>query len=218
MDFNKSYIQGSLEIMMNKHTLPKLPYAYDALEPTIDAKTMEIHHTKHHQAYIDKLNLALEKHPELFNKKVEELLSGITNVPEDIRTAVRNHAGGHANHSLFWEIMTPDRTDNSFVGDIKDKIEKKFGSYDNFKKLFSECAMNRFGSGWAWLVLNKGELEIYSTPNQDSPLMEGKIPLLGLDLWEHSYYITWQWRRAEYVNAFFDVINWKKVSELFMGN
>ena len=195
-----------------KHELPKLHYKYDALEPYIDAKTMEIHYTKHHQAYIDKLNIALEKYLELEKKKVEELLKNINSVPEDIRTAVKNHGGGHFNHSLFWELL---KKDVKFEGNIVEAIEKGFGNFEEFKKKFSEAAMNRFGSGWAWLVLNNSKLEVYSTANQDSPLIEGKIPILGLDVWEHAYYLKYQNRRAEYIEAFFNIINWKKVNELY---
>lgn len=201
---------------MEKYTLPNLPYAYDALEPHIDAKTMEIHHTKHHQTYVDKLNAALAKHPELFDKKVEELLKDINKIPDDIKTAVRNHGGGHANHSLFWQLMTPNKKDKEAKGKVIDAIKKEFGSLDEFNGKFNEVALGRFGSGWAWLVLSKGgEMEIYSTANQDSPLMEGKVPLLGLDVWEHSYYIKWQSNRKGYVENWWNVVNWKKVNELF---
>ena len=198
-----------------KYTLPKLPYAYDALEPHIDAKTMEIHHTKHHQTYVDKLNEALGKHPELDSKKIEELLADINKVPEDIRMAVKNHGGGHLNHSLFWELMTPDVKKKEFKGKVSDAILKEFGGLDKFKELFNATALARFGSGWAWLVLNKGKLEIYSTANQDSPLMEGKIPILGLDVWEHAYYVKYFWNRKSYVENFWSVINWKKVNDIY---
>ena len=198
--------------MNMKHELPKLHYKYDALEPYIDAKTMEIHYTKHHQAYIDKLNAALDKYPDLQKKKVEELLKNINSVPEDIRTAVRNHGGGHINHSLFWELL---KKEEKISGDIVKLIDKAFGNFEEFKKKFSEAAMNRFGSGWAWLVVNNGKLEIYSTANQDSPLMEGKHPILGLDLWEHSYYLKWQSNRKGYVDNWWNVVNWDKVNELY---
>jgi Fe-Mn family superoxide dismutase len=199
-----------------KHELPKLSYSFDALEPEIDAKTMEIHHDKHHQAYIDNLNKALEKYPDLQGKKVEELLAdNLKIVPEDIKSAVRNHGGGHVNHSLFWEIMTPDKKKREFNGKIADVIVKDFGSFDKFKELMSDAGMKRFGSGWAWLVLNKGKLEIYSTANQDSPLMEGKIPILGIDVWEHSYYLKWNSNRKGYLDNIFNIINWKKVDELY---
>ena len=195
--------------------LPKLNYSYDALEPIIDAKTMEIHHTKHHQTYVDKLNLALEKYPELQKKKVEELLKDLNKVPEDIRTAVRNHGGGHLNHSLFWELMTPDKKDKEFKGKIKEAIEKSFVSFEKFKEDFNNSALARFGSGWAWLVLNKGKLEICNTANQDSPISEGKIPLFGIDVWEHAYYLKHQSNRKNYVENFWNVVNWKKVNELY---
>ena len=196
-----------------KHELPKLNYSYDALEPYIDAKTMEIHYTKHHQAYIDKLNLALDKHPELFKKKVEELLgNNLKIVPEDIKTAVRNHGGGHLNHAFFWQTLAKDK---KFEGGIEKEIIKQFESFEEFKKQFTDAAMNRFGSGWAWLVSDKGKLEVMSTGNQDSPLMEGKEPIIGLDVWEHSYYLLYNNRRADYINAFFNIINWDKVNELF---
>ncbi len=197
-----------------KHELPKLPYKYDALEPYIDAKTMEIHYTKHHQAYVDKLNAALEKYPELQKKKVEELLKDLNKIPKNIRTAVRNHGGGHVNHSLFWELL---KKDVKFEGQIVKVINDGFGNFDEFKKKFTEAALGRFGSGWAWLVLNNGKLEVISTANQDSPLIEGKHPILGLDVWEHSYYIKYFWNRAGYVEAFWNVINWIKVNELY-GN
>lgn len=195
-----------------KHELPKLPYKYDALEPYIDAKTMEIHYTKHHQAYVDKLNAALEKHPELQKKKVEELLKNLSSVPEDIRTAIRNHGGGHFNHSLFWELL---KKDVKFEGQIAKVINEGFGNFDEFKKKFTEAALGRFGSGWAWLVVNKGKLEVYSTANQDSPLMEGKVSILGLDVWEHSYYLKWQSNRKGYVDNWWNVVNWQKVNELY---
>ena len=196
-----------------KHTLPKLQYEYNALEPYIDEQTMRIHHTKHHQAYIDKLNAALEKYPELQKKKVEELLAhNLKIVPDDIRTAVRNHGGGHVNHSLFWELLK--KGVNCF-GTIAEAINETFGSFEDFKKKFSETAMNKFGSGWAWLVVHNGKLEVYSTANQDSPLIEGKSPLLGMDVWEHAYYIKYQNKRADYVSAFFNVINWDKVNEFY---
>lgn len=198
-----------------KYNLPKLPYAYDALEPIIDAKTMEIHHTKHHQTYIDKLNEALAKHPEIADKTVEELLADINSVPEDIRNAVRNHGGGYVNHALFWELLSPNKQEPSKK--LANAITKVFGSFDKFKEQFNNCALTRFGSGWAWLVLNKGKLEIYNTANQDSPLMEGKIPLLGLDVWEHAYYLKWQSNRKGYVEIFWNVINWKKVDELYLN-
>ncbi len=196
-----------------KHILPKLHYAYNSLEPYIDAKTMEIHYTKHHQTYVEKLNTALDKYPELFKKKVEELLMDMNSLPEDIRSAVKNHGGGHANHSLFWETLSLKGGHPS--PELSEEINKSFGSFDNFKKAFSDAALNRFGSGWAWLVVNNGKLEVISTANQDSPLMEGKNPILGLDVWEHAYYLHYQNRRADYANAFWNVVNWIKVNELY---
>ncbi|MEK6911170.1 MAG: superoxide dismutase [Nanoarchaeota archaeon] len=196
-------------------TLPKLPYAYNALEPVIDTKTMEIHHTKHHQTYVDKLNLALEKYPELQKKKVEELLKDLSKIPEEARNAVRNHGGGHYNHSLFWELMTPNIKDREAKGKVVEAINKEFGSFDKFKEAFNNAGLNRFGSGWAWLVSHKGKLEICSTANQDCPISEGKIPLLGLDVWEHAYYLRHQSNRKAYVESFWNVVNWKKVNELY---
>jgi Fe-Mn family superoxide dismutase len=200
-----------------KHILSALPFKYDALEPWMDAKTVEIHHDKHHQTYTDKLNLALDKYPELYKKKAEELLIDLSKVPEEIRTAVKNNGGGYVNHNFFWEILTGDKKNQKFEGKIADEIKKTFGSFDDFKAKFSDAALNRFGSGWAWLVLNKGKLEIYSTANQDSPLSEGKIPLLTLDVWEHSYYIKYQNKRADFIAAFWNIVNWKKVNELFIN-
>ena len=195
------------------HTLPKLPYAYSALEPYIDAKTMEIHYTKHHQGYVDKLNKALENNKELQNKDIEEILSNIDSIPKEIKNAIINNGGGHVNHSLFWEILSSKK--QSPEGEIKKAIEKEFSSFEKFKEQFINVAMTRFGSGWAWLVLNDGKLEIMSTPNQDSPIMDSKIPILGLDVWEHAYYLKYQNRRPEYIEAFFNIINWKKVEELY---
>ena len=195
-----------------KHELPSLDYKYDALEPYIDAKTMEIHYVKHHQAYIDKLNSALEKHPNLQKKKVVDLLADLISVPEDIRAAVRNNGGGHVNHSLFWQLL---KKGAKLHGDIAEAIESEFGSFEEFKKKFGDAAMNRFGSGWAWLVVNNGELEVFSTVNQDSPLIDGKIPILGLDVWEHAYYLKYQNKRADYIAAFWNVVNWSKVNELY---
>lgn len=194
------------------HELPRLDYSYDALEPYIDAKTMEIHHSKHHQTYVDKLNDALHK-PEgtkVHDMKVEDLLKGLDKVPESIRMAVRNHGGGHYNHSLFWKML---KKDVKMSDKMKKMIEADFGNYENFKKMFSEAAINRFGSGWAWLVLNKGKLEIVSTANQDNPISEGKIPILCIDVWEHAYYLKYQNRRAEYVENFFHIINWDQVEK-----
>lgn len=196
------------------YELPQLPYAYDALEPHIDKETMNIHHTKHHNTYVTGINAALEGQAELQGKSVEELISNMDAVPENIKTAVRNHGGGHANHSLFWNILTPGGA-TSPNGELADALTSKFGSFDNFKDEFAKAAATRFGSGWAWLVVNNGELEITSTPNQDSPLMEGKTPVLGLDVWEHAYYLNYQNRRPDYINAFFNVINWDVVGKLY---
>ena len=195
----------------------KLPYAYGALEPFIDVKTVEIHHDKHHQTYVDNLNKALEKHPNLQGEKVEELLKEINSIPEDIRAVVKNNAGGVLNHNIYWEILTGNKNEQKFEGNIAKAIIKKFWSYEKFKDLLSDCAMKRFGSGWAWLVLHKNELEIYSTANQDSPISEGKIPVIALDVWEHAYYLKYANKRADYVNAFFNVINWKRVNEMYEG-
>lgn len=193
-------------------TLLPLPYSFNALEPYIDAKTMEIHHDKHHKTYVDKLNAALEKYPELQKKKVEELLKNINSLPEEIRTAVRNHGGGHFNHSFFWELL---KKNVKFEGKIAKAIEKEFGSFEKFKEEFTKSALSLFGSGWTWLVVNNGKLEIYNTANQDSPLMENKIPILGLDVWEHAYYILHNANRAAYLENFFGVINWDYVNENF---
>jgi Fe-Mn family superoxide dismutase len=201
---------------MKKHTLPQLPYSYDALEPYIDARTMEIHHTKHHQTYVDKLNLALEKYPNLFDLSLEKLLSNIDSVPQDIRQAVINHGGGHYNHSLFWNIMGPN-TKKIPKGRILTDIEKKWGSFDNFKNEFTKAAVNLFGSGWAWLVIKSGSLEICTTPNQNSVLMENKFPLLGIDVWEHAYYLKYQNKRQDYVEAWWNVVDWQKVEERYIN-
>ncbi|ARI77046.1 superoxide dismutase [Halobacillus mangrovi] len=200
---------------MAKFELPELPYAYDALEPTIDKETMNIHHTKHHNGYVTKLNNALEGHSDLQDKSLEELLSNnLSVVPEDIRTAVRRNGGGHANHSLFWTIMSPNGGGEP-TGDLATQINDTFGSFDQFKEKFEETAKGRFGSGWAWLVVNNGSLEVIDTLNQDSPIMEGKTPILGLDVWEHAYYLNYQNRRPDYVSAFWNVVNWDEVSKRF---
>ncbi|MBI1247120.1 superoxide dismutase [bacterium] len=195
------------------YTLPALPYAYDALEPNIDARTMEIHHTKHHQAYINKVNAAIEG-TDLESKSVEDLVAGINSVPENIRGAVRNNGGGHANHSLFWTIMKPGGGGTP-SGELAAAIDAELGGFDQFKEAFSNAAATRFGSGWAWLSVSGGKLEVSSTPNQDSPLMEGKTPILGLDVWEHAYYLHYQNRRPDYISAFFNVINWDEVASRF---
>lgn len=194
--------------------LPALPYAFDALEPHIDARTMEIHHGKHHAGYTNKLNAALEG-TEFTEKTIEEILGNLDAIPEDKRTAVRNNGGGFANHSLFWQIMGPN-AGGTPDGELGDAINSAFGSFDAFKEQFSAAAGGRFGSGWAWLVVEAGgSLSITSTPNQDTPLMEGKKPIVGLDVWEHAYYLNYQNRRPDYVAAFFNVINWNKVAELY---
>jgi Fe-Mn family superoxide dismutase len=197
-----------------KHTLPALPYDYAALEPHIDRQTMEIHHTKHHQAYVNNLNAALEKHPQLYQKPLEDLLRGIDSVPEDIRTAVRNNGGGHHNHSLFWTIMRPGGGGEP-SGALADAIRNTLGGFAKFKEQLSNAAVSRFGSGWAWLVVTNGKLAVLSTPNQDSPLMDGKIPILGLDVWEHAYYLKYQNRRPDYISAWWNVVNWVEVTRRF---
>nr|WP_319218851.1 superoxide dismutase [uncultured Trichococcus sp.] len=192
-------------------TLPALPYAYDALTPYIDEETMHLHHEKHHNAYITNANAALEKHPELSDKTIEELLADLNSIPEDIRTAVRNNGGGHANHSLFWTVLAPNAGGEP-TGAVKDGIEEAFGSFDAMKEKFSAAAAGRFGSGWAWLVVSDGKLEITSTPNQDSPISEGKTPILGLDVWEHAYYLNYKNVRPEYIKAFWNLVNWDEVN------
>ncbi|MCM3586323.1 superoxide dismutase [Mesobacillus maritimus] len=194
--------------------LPQLPYAYDALEPHIDKETMNIHHTKHHNTYVTNLNNALAGNEELLSKSVEEVISNLDAVPEAARTAVRNNGGGHANHSLFWQILSPNGG-GAPTGEVAEVINNKFGSYDAFKEEFTKAATTRFGSGWAWLVVNNGELEVTSTPNQDSPLMEGKTPVLGLDVWEHAYYLNYQNRRPDYIGAFWNVVNWEEVNKRY---
>jgi Fe-Mn family superoxide dismutase len=197
------------------YELPPLPYPFDALEPHIDAKTMEIHHDKHHQAYITNANNALKDYPQLAAKPVEELIADLSAVPEAIRTAVRNNAGGHANHSFFWLILGPN-AGGSPKGRLADAITSTFGSFDQFKEKFQAAGAGRFGSGWAWLVINKaGSLEISSTPNQDSPIMDGLKPMFGVDVWEHAYYLKYQNRRPDYLKAVWNVINWDAVGEHF---
>ncbi|MBN2268168.1 MAG: superoxide dismutase [Acholeplasmataceae bacterium] len=196
-----------------KYELPKLPYGYDALEPFIDARTMEIHYTKHHNAYVTNLNAALDKHPEL-KYSLEELLTDLSLVPSDIRGAVQNNGGGHFNHSFFWPLLKVNNGETP-SGELLEKINKDFGSFDAFKEAFGNAAKTRFGSGWAWLIVTDDKtLKVVSTPNQDTPLAEG-TPILGLDVWEHAYYLNYQNRRPDYVSAFFNVINWAKVSELY---
>jgi Fe-Mn family superoxide dismutase len=199
--------------MKYPYSLPQLPYPYDALEPYIDKMTMEIHHTKHHQGYINNLNSALEKYPEFHNLELEEILKNLNQLPEVIRTTVRNNGGGHYNHSLFWGIMKPNGGGEP-KGKLKEEIEKNFGSFEEFKKLFSETAIKHFGSGWAWLIITSDKkLKVYSLLNQDNPLMNGDIPIMGLDVWEHAYYLKYQNRRAEYVEAWWHVVNWDKIEE-----
>ncbi len=196
------------------YELPELPYAHDALEPHIDARTMEIHHGKHHQAYINNVNGALEGNEELAGKSVEDLVSDLDSVPEDIRGAVRNNGGGHANHSLFWSIMGPGKGGEP-GGDLGAAIDATFGSLDGFKEEFAKAGATRFGSGWAWLVVDGGNLAVTSTANQDSPLMEDKTPILGLDVWEHAYYLNYQNRRPDYIAAFWNVVDWDAVAARF---
>jgi len=197
------------------YELPPLPYPYDALEPYIDARTMEIHHTKHHQAYVNNVNAALQEYPDLARKPIDQLLREINQVPESIRQTVINHGGGHANHALFWLIMGAKKGGEP-RGDLATAINEAFGSFANFKEQFGKAAINRFGSGWAWLALDQNRrLAVYSTANQDSPLLQGHMPLLGLDVWEHAYYLKYQNRRPDYVAAWWNVVNWDKVAEYF---
>jgi Fe-Mn family superoxide dismutase len=196
------------------HQVPALPYAFDALEPHIDARTMEIHHDKHHAAYVNNLNKALEGHADLQQKSIEELLREIDRVPEAIRTAVRNNGGGHANHSLFWQIMGPGAGGRP-SGALASAIDRDLGGFDAFKEKLTSSAVGQFGSGWGWLVLSGGKLEVFGRPNQDSPWMEGKQPLLGVDVWEHAYYLKYQNRRPDYLAAWWNTVNWKKVEEVF---
>lgn len=195
--------------------LPELPYAYDALEPYIDAETMTLHHDKHHATYVANANAALEKHPEL-GEDLEALLSDVNSIPADIRQAVINNGGGHLNHALFWELLSPEKQEPT--ADVLAAIEEAFGSFEDFKTAFTQAATTRFGSGWAWLVVNKdGKLEVTSTANQDTPLSEGKKPILALDVWEHAYYLKYRNVRPDYIKAFFDIINWAKVAELYQA-
>jgi Fe-Mn family superoxide dismutase len=195
-------------------TLPPLPYAYDALEPYIDKMTMEIHHTKHHSAYIANLNAAIEKHPSFADKPLEELVLGLDKLPEDIRTAVRNNGGSHFNHSLFWTIMGPN-CGGEPKGALAKAIDAAFGDFASFKATFNQAAISRFGSGWAWLGLKNGKLTVLSTPNQDVPMMDGLTPILTNDVWEHAYYLKYQNRRAEYVNNWWNVVNWDEVTRRY---
>ena len=196
------------------HAVPPLPYDYNALEPHIDEQTMRIHHDKHHAAYVTNLNAALEKHPELQQKSIEDLLKGINTVPEDIRTAVRNNGGGHSNHTMFWELMGPGKG-GAPAGALGAAINSVFSTFDSFKEQFAKAGAGRFGSGWVWLIDAGGKLVIESSANQDSPLMEGKKAILGLDVWEHAYYLKYQNRRPDYITAWWNVVNWDTVSKRF---
>ena len=193
------------------HTLPPLPYAIDALEPHIDSQTMQIHHTKHHAAYVNNLNTALEKHPALQAKTAEELITDLSAVPEAIRTMVRNNAGGHVNHTMFWKLMGPGQGGQP-VGTVADALNSAFGSFDAFKDLMNKAGASRFGSGWAWLVEANGQLSVESTANQDNPMMDGKKPIMGIDVWEHAYYLKYQNRRPDYLTAWWNLVNWNEVA------
>jgi Fe-Mn family superoxide dismutase len=200
---------------ITSHEVPALPYAYNALEPHIDEQTMHLHHDKHHAAYVAKLNGAIEKHPELGSKTPEELLRNLNTVPEDVRGAVRNNGGGHVNHTMFWQIMGPNKGGNP-TGAIADAITKAFGSFEAFKEKFEAAGANQFGSGWAWLVRTRsGELKVTSTPNQDNPISNGEYPVLGNDVWEHAYYLKYQNRRPDYLKAWWNVVNWDEVNKRF---
>jgi Fe-Mn family superoxide dismutase len=194
--------------------LPPLPYAFDALEPYIDAQTMQIHHDKHHAAYVNNLNAALEKHPELSGKRIEDLVRNPSELPEDIRTAVRNNGGGHYNHSIFWQVMSPNGGGEP-KGDLARAISSAFGSFATFKETFEKSAATRFGSGWAWLGMQNGKLAVISMPNQDAPLMEGMSPILGIDVWEHAYYLKYQNRRPEYISNWWNVVNWEEAARRY---
>ena len=194
--------------------LPDLPYDFDALEPHIDARTMEIHHDRHHAGYTKKLNAALEGHPDWHEREIDDLLANINSVPEEIRTAVRNNGGGYANHALFWSVMSPGGGGHP-TGELADAIDDAFGSFSAFKDRLTNAATGQFGSGWGWLVLSGGELKVYSTPNQDSPMMNGDRPILGVDVWEHAYYLHYQNKRGDYVNAWWNVIDWDAVAQNF---
>lgn len=199
------------------HQLPALPYSFDALEPHIDALTMEIHHDRHHAAYVNNLNAALEGHADLQSKSLEDLLASLDSVPENIRAAVRNNGGGHANHSLFWEILSANGGGQP-TGELADAIGSELGGFDKFKEDFAKAGATRFGSGWAWLVVGKdGKLSVTSTPNQDTPLMEGNTPILGLDVWEHAYYLKYQNKRPDYIAAFWNVVNWDEINKRYLA-
>src|ERR1043166_8193013 len=199
---------------MPEFSLPPLPYAYEALEPVIDTQTMQIHHDKHHAAYVNNLNAALKDHPDLQSKSIEDLIKGINSVPEAIRTAVRNNAGGHANHTLFWEIMRPGGSKEP-TGALAQAIQSTFGGVDALKQQINDAGAKRFGSGWSWLVVAGGKLQVISTANQDSPLMEGQVPILGIDVWEHAYYLKYQNRRPDYLSAWWNVVNWDAVARRY---
>jgi len=196
------------------YQLPDLPYAYDALEPHIDEETMKLHHDKHHNGYVNKTNAALENYPKLAEKSIEDLIADLNSVPEDIKADIRNQGGGHANHSLFWTVLSPNGGGEP-TGDLAQDIENTFGSFNDFKDAFKTEATGRFGSGWAWLVVNNGKLEITNTLNQDSPLTQGKTPILGIDVWEHAYYLNYQNKRGDYVDAFWNVVNWEEVANRY---
>jgi Fe-Mn family superoxide dismutase len=199
---------------MAKYTLPDLPYDYSALEPHIDAKTMEIHRTKHHQTYVDKLNAALEGHDDLSSQSVDDLLRNFSKVPDDIKGPVRNHGGGHSNHSLFWTIMGPNGGGEA-SGAVASAIDEAFGSFKDFQEKFNAAATNQFGSGWAWLAVGNGSLEVINLPNQDSPLIDGRTPILGIDVWEHAYYLNYQNKRPDYIAAWWNTINWDEVNRRY---
>ena len=199
---------------MGAYSLPDLPYDHSALEPHIDARTMEIHHGKHHKTYVDKLNAAIEGHDELQMDSIDELMRNFNKVPADIQTPVRNNGGGHANHSLFWTVLSPDGGGKP-SGDLASAIDSTFGSFDDFKSKFSDAGVNRFGSGWAWLIVDGGKLDVTSTANQDSPLMDGKTPILGLDVWEHAYYLKYQNVRPDYIQAWWNTVNWDEVAKRY---
>ena len=196
------------------HTLPELPYSYDALEPHIDARTMEIHHSKHHNTYVTNLNAALEKHPKLADKSAEDLIKDLASVPGDIRGAVRNNGGGHVNHTFFWTCMSPDGG-GAPSGDLAEAMDGAFSSFESFKEKFAQAGATRFGSGWAWLCVDNGKLIVTSTPNQDNPVSEGLTPILGLDVWEHAYYLNYQNRRPDYIKSWWEVANWKQIEKNF---
>lgn len=211
---SQKFLKKSAEGQTYPFSLPKLPYGYNALEPYIDTQTMEIHHDKHHQKYVDELNAALKDHPELHKKTVEELLTQLDQIPEQIRTAVRNNGGGHYNHTFFWECMAPAQG-NEPLPILKERFNKDFGGFDAFKEKFSKAAVKVFGSGYAWLVINKdGRLEVIQTSNQDSPISQGLIPVLTLDVWEHAYYLKYQNKRAEFVENWWNIVNWKRIENI----